>query len=229
VSRLNSDNAKYLVRLLAYLRLHHKYRDRTMVPALAYAENLALIARSLDDEALRTGAIVECGTWRGGMSAGMIEVGGNDRHYHFFDSFEGLPPAQEIDGPAANRWQSETLLRQRSGNCYASLEEFEATIRMTRCPTGIVHVTKGLFENTLPGFNPPSIAILRLDADWYSSTSICLEKLWDSVAVNGLILIDDYYSWDGCSRAVHEFLAKRQAAERLAQMPLSRHAFIVKK
>jgi len=40
------------------------------------------------------------------MSAGMIEVGGPARQYFFFDSFEGMPPVQELDGPKAIKWQS---------------------------------------------------------------------------------------------------------------------------
>ena len=31
----------------------------------------------------------------------MIEIAGPDRRYYFFDSFEGLPPAKEIDGTKA--------------------------------------------------------------------------------------------------------------------------------
>ena len=52
------------------------------------------------------GCVVECGVWRGGMSAGMAEVLGVERNYFLFDSFEGLPPAREdLDGTAAVAWQ----------------------------------------------------------------------------------------------------------------------------
>jgi O-methyltransferase len=227
MSVLNSEKARYFARVFFYLRLYRKYRERTMVPPLAYAENLALMARALDDPALDGGGIVECGTWRGGMSAGMIEVGGPGRQYFFFDSFEGLPPVQEVDGPKALKWQSDQTAR-RFGNCDASRDEFEATIRMTGCPPEIIHIAKGFFEQTFPDFIPPPVAVLRLDADWYASTAICLEKFWDCVLPGGLILIDDYYAWDGCSRAIHDGLAKRQATERVCQTPFSRGAFIVK-
>jgi hypothetical protein len=46
---------------------------------------------------------------------------------------------------------------------------------------------------------------------------ICLNKFWDDVLVGGLILIDDYYMWDGCSRAVHDFLSARKATERIQE------------
>ena len=80
---------------------HVERAQREAIARNAYIENLALISRALENSALKDGAFIECGTWKGGMSAGMIEVGGPDRNYFFFDSFEGLPLAKEIDGAAA--------------------------------------------------------------------------------------------------------------------------------
>src|ERR1700744_4623980 len=99
------------------------------------------------------------------MSAGMIEVGGKDRNYFFFDSFEGLPPVKEVDGPAARQWQSETNSELYYNNCSASLEEFEATIARTGVVGDSVKIYKGWFDETFPRFTPPPIAVLRLDAD----------------------------------------------------------------
>ena len=74
----------------------------------------------------------------------------------------------------------------------------------------------GWFDQTLPQFKPPEpIALLRLDADWYESTMTCLNHLFDYVATDGLIIFDDYYTWDGCSRALHDFLSSRKASERI--------------
>jgi O-methyltransferase len=58
---------------------------------------------------------------------------------------------------------------------------------------------------------------------------ICLERLWDDVLAGGLVLIDDYYTWDGCAKAVHDFLAKRQAPEQIHQGPVGGTAYILKK
>lgn len=68
-----------------------------MITADDYVENLRL-ARWVGQV---RGSIIECGTWRGGMIAGIADVLGRDRRYYLFDSFEGLPPAKEIDGAAA--------------------------------------------------------------------------------------------------------------------------------
>jgi O-methyltransferase len=215
----------YRLAMVRGLLLRLKYRNRTMVRYKTYAENIALIEIVLKDESLKDGAIIECGTWRGGMSAGMIEVGGFGRNYYFFDSFEGLPPVKEIDGKMAKEYENSLS----APGCMASLEEFNQTISMTGCPEDKIHIYKGFFESTLPGFNPPKIAVLRLDADWYDSQIICLNKFWDHVLPGGLILIDDYHYWEGCSKAVHEVLAKREASESIRQGLIARVSYIIRK
>jgi O-methyltransferase len=57
---------------------------------------------------------------------------------------------------------------------------------------------------------------------------ICLEKFWDHVLPGGVILIDDYYYWEGCAKAVHDFLSRRQAPERIQQGRIAGVAYIVK-
>jgi hypothetical protein len=54
-----------------------------------------------------------------------------------------------------------------------------------------------------------SIAILRIDCDWYASTKICLETFYDRVRPGGVIIVDDYGGYDGCRKAVDEFFIAR--------------------
>lgn len=199
-----------------------------MIGPLGYAENLALVAMTLRNPALNDGAIIECGTWRGGMSAGMIEIGGPKRKYEFFDSFEGLPPAGERDGEKAREYQRDTASPTYFNNCTASQAEFEKTIAMTGISPENAVIHKGFFDATLPQFTCGPVAVLRLDADWYDSTMICLEKFWDHLLPGGLLLIDDYHVWEGCSQAVHAFLARRDAKESIKQGPIGRVAFLIK-
>jgi O-methyltransferase len=205
-------------------RLHRKYRDYTMIPRLQFMENLLLVEDALKDQGLAGGAIIECGTWRGGMSAALVEIGGPNRDYYFFDSFEGLPPATEEDGAYAREWQAG---KNNYENCSASLAQFEEAIAKAHCSR--VHIKPGFFENSFPKFDPPPIAILRLDADWYESTMICLTKYWDHVLPGGLILIDDYHSWEGCSRAVHDLLSWTRAQEYILQGRIARVTYIRKR
>jgi O-methyltransferase len=189
--------------------IYLQVKDYTMLSEPVFCDNLMLadMVRNV------SGCVVECGVWRGGMSAGLCRLLGNEREYYLFDSFEGLPPAQPIDGAAAIRWQQDTKSDQYYDNCSAPPEfaqramELVGAKRYKLCP--------GFFDKTLPAFKPTPIALLRLDADWYDSTMICLDNLFDHVSNNGQVIIDDYYTWDGCSRALHDFLSKRKAPERI--------------
>lgn len=205
-----------------------KYKRFSMVGRVRFLENLALVKMALRNPKLNDGAIVECGTWRGGMAAGLIHAGGHNRQYHFFDSFEGLPPAGELDGDAAKDYQRATTAPEYHDNCSATVAEFLSAMSLTKCPDKNIHVHVGYFENTLPKFTPPPIAVLRLDGDWYSSTMVCLTKLWDHVIPGGIILLDDYYHWQGCTLAVHEFLAEKRATEQIRQGRFGGVAYIRK-
>ena len=88
---------------------------------------------------------------------------------------------------------------------------------------------KGWFEDTLPDFQPEKpISVLRLDGDWYESTICILENLYDKVIPGGLIPIDDYYDWDECSRAVHDFLSEHKLRDRIRQSRYGGVAYIIK-
>jgi O-methyltransferase len=190
--------------------IYRQFKDFTMIDQPTYIANLELARRVRKV----SGCVVECGVWRGGMSAGIASVLGNGREYFLFDSFEGLPQAKEIDGKAALEWQGNKNDPRYLDNCSAPPDFAQKA--MTMAGTSRFHLHPGWFDKTLPGFTPPGpIALLRLDGDWYDSTMTCLDHLFDHVPPNGMIILDDYYTWDGCSRATHDFLAKRSAMERI--------------
>lgn len=196
-------------------RLYRKYRQHTMIPQPVFVDNLRLVR----SHALRGGAVVECGVWRGGMSAAVAELLGPQRDYYLFDSFEGLPEAQSIDGAAALAWQSDKSSPTYFDNCKAEMELAERAMKMSSALR--VHIIKGWFAETLNTFPPGErIAVLRLDGDWYESTMQCLTELYPRVSPNGLIIFDDYYAWDGCALAVHDYLSRMRLPCRLQQ---SRH------
>jgi O-methyltransferase len=208
-----------------YLELWEQFSHYTMLSQARFFENAALIQHfgtRLD------GAFVECGIWRGGMAAVMIALGGPERSYHFFDSFEGLPPARAIDGGDALAWQENTQSPAYFNNCSAGLEEFMALIRGQPAGPGHVAVHKGWFHETVPDQVKEPIAVLRLDGDWYDSTLVCLDHLYSRVEFGGLIIIDDYADWDGCTRAVHDFLSRTQSAARIERTPLAHVTYLLK-
>jgi O-methyltransferase len=190
------------------MAVYDTFKSYTMIPPWFYCTNL-LIAAAVQSV---PGCIVECGVWRGGMSAGLVSVLGKQRNYYLLDSFEGLPPAEEIDGKAAIAWQQDTKSPNYYDNCSADPSFAQEAMEKTGAP---FHLIKGFFNATLPTFECESIALLRLDGDWYESTMDCLTHLFDRVAPGGIIILDDYYTWDGCTRALHDFLSLRKATERI--------------
>ncbi len=202
-------------------RIYKRFQNYTMIPEDLYVDNLVLAKRITNTP----GCIIECGVWRGGMSAGIAEVLGAGRTYFLFDSFEGLPPAEAIDGEAALEWQRRTDDPGYHDNCTAADTFAMQAMVMAKCHD--FHLVKGWFDKTVTGFKSPCpIALLRLDGDWYDSTMVCLESLFDQVVPGGIVILDDYYAWDGCSRALHDFLSRRGSKERIRSF--SEICFVIK-
>jgi O-methyltransferase len=162
------------------------------------------------------GCFVECGVWRGGSAAIMGLANrhfGQMRDLHLFDSFEGLPEPTQKDGEAAiiySGGRSSGELKSLN-QCKAGLDEVQRfLLGRLRLDRSKIYFHAGWFQNTVPadasGLGP--IALLRLDGDWYESTRICLEHLYPLVSAGGMIILDDYFMWEGCKRATDEFRAK---------------------
>lgn len=201
--------------------LYARYRGDTMIPEDQFADNLWL-CRELP---LPPGCVVECGVWRGGMSAAMAEVLGAGRTYYLFDSFEGLPAADVTrDG---RRAVARSTAADPTWRLSAAQEVAEATMR--RSGVTSYHLVPGWFKDTLATFAAPPISVLRLDGDWYDSTRQCLEALYPAVQPGGLVIIDDYYAWEGCARAVHEYLSQQPGRQDRIQQTAAGVAFIQKR
>ncbi len=179
------------------------------------------IVRRVEREKIH-GAMVECGVWRGGCAALMaVMTRHTDRKTYLFDSFEGLPEPLEIDGPRAIKMakgQKSGALRSIGTKAYASIEEVATTVyEHFGLEKSKVILHKGWFQHTLPVVRETigPIAVLRLDADWYESTRVALENLYDNVVPNGYVVIDDYGHFEGCRKATDEFIAERELAVEL--------------
>ena len=112
-------------------------------------------------------------------------------------------------------------------NCVADHDDVVALAKQFDL-FGKTRIVKGWFEDTLPetaGRIGP-ISLLRIDADWHASVKCCLEHLYDQVSLGGYVILDDYFTYDGCAVAVHEFLGSRSLAHRV--ITTSGHAYFRK-
>jgi O-methyltransferase len=198
-----------------------RVRPYTMVPEPALAE-LARQASFVLAEGI-PGQFVECGVWRGGAAFLIAELlrraGARDRKVWLCDSFAGLPPPAEIDGAAALDYARSPDSPDYFENCAASLQD----VQRSATALGLADYTEyvpGWFEETLPDWRARigPIALLRVDCDWHASVRSCLEHLYDQVVEGGFVLFDDYYTFDGCAVAVHEFLGERRLPHRLESL-----------
>ena len=193
-----------------------------MIPEEFFKLNLDLCAHYEKVE----GDYAECGVWRGGMSAAIAEILGNKKGIHLFDSFEGLPPAQAIDGREALTWQQDTQSPAYFDNCRSDESSVHSAMKMAGHTNYTVH--KGWFNDTLPKFTSHKISVLRLDGDWYDSVIACLRYLYPKVTAGAIVVIDDYYTWDGCAKAVHDYLSETKSSDRVYQWK-NQVAYIIRK
>jgi len=178
-----------------------------------------------------TGAFVECGVWKGGaiglMALANLRHGAVRRDLHLFDAYtEICEPDAQVDGARAvqetRKWTdgkggSEGRLCPLIGfydtmGGPGTLEDNRRLLEGTiGYPPERIHYHQGWFQDTVPTVAPTigPIAILRLDGDWYASTKICLDYHYDHVVSGGIVIIDDYATYDGCRKAVDQFIAAR--------------------
>jgi O-methyltransferase len=139
----------------------------------------------------------------------------DDREIYLFDTFEGMtrPSEQDtsaFDAPALETWNRSEQAGQIPWRWAFDPEVFDfdslrSLIDGTGYPTDRIHFVKGKVEDTLPAEAPPSIAVLRLDTDWYESTWHELVHLYPRLEISGVLIIDDYGHWDGCRKAVDTY------------------------
>lgn len=198
-------------------------KSHTMVP---YARLVVLYQQvAFCEKQAIPGCYVECGTWKGGASGLMamanIKYGRERRQLHLFDSFQGLPePHAAKDGLLAVEWSrkfgggGEGRLKAIQGT-YESVGTLAVNRELMEKVVGYdlrcLHYHEGWFQDTVPRDAPTlgPIAILRLDGDWYESTKVCLDHLYDHVVPGGFVIMDDYNGVEGCKRATDEFINKR--------------------
>lgn len=180
------------------------------------------------------GDLVECGVWRGGSSmliaSSLKHFGDTSRKVYLYDTFEGMaaPTAADMahDGDVLKQqWEA-----QKSGDhndwCYASLKDVKRNVATIGYPPENITFVVGKVEDTVPGTMPASLALLRLDTDWYESTKHEMVHLYPLLAARGVLLIDDYGRWKGSRDAIDEAFRAMSAFPYLARLDSTGRAYL---
>jgi hypothetical protein len=178
----------------------------TLIKAVTYIEKYKI-----------PGDIVECGVWKGGSIMAVIEslkkLNSEYRQVFLYDTFEGMSQPTTLDQDFKGNTASELLnTRIKSEEdmilAYSPLESVKSRVGSLEYPPDKIKFIKGKVEETIPKIMPEKISLLRLDTDWYESTKHELKHLYPLVSKNGVIIIDDYGHWQGCKKAVDEFISE---------------------
>jgi len=235
IGRLGYELRKKEARVLGYdhedraVAAIEKIRPYTMLPV---ERLITLHQQASHCERIRLpGAFVECGVWKGGsvalMALANLEAGAARRDLHLFDSFTDIcEPDQAVDGERAVR---EVKAWSKGGGVDGKLAPVagfydsmggagtlegnkELLEKVVGYDPKFIHYHVGWFQDTLPkaAAEIGEIAILRLDGDWYASTIVCLEHLYDKVVEGGFVIVDDYGAYEGCRKAVDEFRQQKK-------------------
>jgi O-methyltransferase len=187
-----------------------------------------------------SGAFVECGVWKGGamglMALANLRFGNEPRSLHLFDAFDDIcEPDSSVDGERAvhevkeftkgvgrndGRLQPLKGFYDSLGGAGTLDDSRELLENKINYPEEMINYHVGWFQDTLPNDieRIEQIAILRLDGDWYASTKVCLEYLFDKVVKGGVVIIDDYGAYEGCRKAVDEYLISKHIKVYLASV-----------
>lgn len=165
------------------------------------------------------GSIVECGVWKGGCiaAAGLtLKPTGESRDFYLFDTFEGMSKPSEKDrnflGAQANDTFKQTQLSDDSSDwCRCQIDDVKSNLRQLDLEPEKMKFVKGKVEDTLLTDCPKDpIALLRLDTDWYESTKAEMDFLFPLLSSGGVLIIDDYGTWQGAREAVDEYMRRNK-------------------
>ena len=143
----------------------------------------------------RCGEIWECGVYKGG-SAFVMMGAAYGTHIRLFDTFEGIPNAeQDVDVHSTGDFGDTSL---------EDVKEF-----LGSWPE--YHV--GEIPGTFRFLESCEIALAHVDVDTYRSVKDCCEFIWPRMLPGGVMVFDDYGfpSCPGARKAVDEFFRGERA------------------
>jgi len=144
----------------------------------------------------------------------LIAAGDTGRTLWLFDTYEGMPPPEAVDRDykgtsAADRLATDGGAAAGTLAC-SSLEEVQATMRLSGYPSDRTRFVAGKVEDTIPATCPERIALLRLDTDWFASTYHEMTHLYPRLVSGGVMIIDDYGHWSGAKDAIDRYLSENR-------------------
>lgn len=146
-----------------------------------------------------TGDLIECGVWRGGACIFMkliLDKYDSNKKVFVADSFKGFPKSDNVYDKKYETIDPEYVK--------VGLDKVKDNFKKYDVLDDNVVFIEGFFEDSLKNTGIDKLALLRLDADLYTSTHSILINLYQKLVKNGYCIIDDYF-WEPCKQAVIDY------------------------
>ena len=162
-----------------------------------------------------SGIFIEAGVAMGGSACIIARTKRPQRELRLYDVFDLLPRPSAADGEYAAQVY-ECLRNGLAGdpvsvNNVANVRDMLCFVQRNMRDVGVdpeacnIRFVKGLYQDTLEIEQP--VAFAHIDCDWHDSVAICIERISGMMSPGGVMLFDDYHSFDGCRRPIDDWLA----------------------
>ena len=156
------------------------------------------------------GIMVETGVNEGGSAMVAAATKPSTRELHLYDTFTGIPkPGEKDEKDVYQVYQGIQLGKHggaikdgHNGTLLESLKKRFTDLGLEP-ESNNIHFHPGLFQDTLHVTS--DVVYAHLDGDWYDSTMTSLTRVVPHVVKGGYIVVDDYFTWSGCWKAVNDF------------------------
>lgn len=175
--------------------------------------SLAKSCRAIEHGAV-SGVFIEAGCALGGSTLLIAKLKNKCRPFYVYDVYGMIPPPTVEDTlDVHERYSviSKGMSKGIDGGRYYGYENdlYDVVLSNLKgggvdCQELSVHLVKGLIQETLILDFP--VALAHIDVDWYEPVRVCLERIFPRLVIHGSIIVDDYYVWGGCKKAVDEYL-----------------------
>lgn len=162
------------------------------------------------------GLYMEAGVAMGGSAMLIALAKPPSARLRLYDVYDLLPPPTADDGQKAqdvyDQFKRGGMQDPTSSNYLQHAPDMLAFVKQNFAECGIdaeanhVEFIKGLFQDTMTVSEP--VAFCHIDCDWYDSARFCIHQIKDHMLPQGLVVFDDYHSFEGCRKAVDEWLAE---------------------
>lgn len=176
-----------------YSQIYEKNKSNTLLDETRYILLLTVVDKCLEYR----GSVCECGVYKGGSAAGILEIVSEkdaERPIHLFDTFAGVP----------NDLKSKKSFDKHHKFDDYSIDEFKKNFIMY--DNLYFHI--GRIPDTLVDVESEEFIFVHIDMNYYYPTKTALNFFYKHLSPNGVILVDDYgfdmYK-DTVKRAVDEF------------------------